>query len=310
METRAAALDIGTNSVLLLVAAAQAGAPPRALVQRCVITRLGADVDRTGSLDVTAIDRTLAALRDLHRLVEQAQVSPARRGALGTSALRDAANRQAFLGPARAILGVPVEVASGDREAELVLRGVGGGRPLAPGTVVFDVGGGSTELIAVGADGALAARVSLDIGSVRLTERHLRRDPPPAGDFAPMRRQIEGALARLPPAFGAPERRAVIGVAGTVTTLATIELALASYDSERVNRTRLSRQQVERLWRRLIAMPLARRQQLAGLEPERADVITSGAFLVGQLMDHLQVDELQVSDRGVRWGLAQELLAD
>lgn len=304
---RLATIDIGTNSVLLLVTEASPKGALQVLEQACLITRLGQGVDRERRLQPAAIERTLAALADYRARLAHWRVT--RRAAVGTSALRDAANGPEFLGRAAQLLGCSVEVVSGLREAELVLRGVAGAdAPLAPGTLVFDVGGGSTELITVGQDGAVDQPVSLDLGSVRLTERHLKQDPPAPAELEALRHDVRQALAALPTQLPHPPHR-LIGVAGTLTTLAAIELGLASYDGSRVDGAHLTRGQIQQLARRLAALSLAERRRLPGLPAQRADVIVAGAALVDEIMQQLGADAVEVSDRGVRWGLARELAA-
>ncbi|MCC6747445.1 MAG: Ppx/GppA family phosphatase [Deltaproteobacteria bacterium] len=302
---RAAAIDIGTNSVLLLVAERGPGGPLRAVREEVRITRLGQGVDRTGSLAPEAIARTLASVGDYARILDELGVE--RRAALGTAALRDAQNGAAFLGPAQRVLGCEVEVISGEREASLVLsavRSAFGGLP--DRTLVLDVGGGSTELILAEAD-RLLDLTSLQLGSVRLTERHVRHDPPTPDELRAVAADVARSLATLPATFSSPPAR-LIGVAGTVTTLATVELGLARYDADRVNGCVLSREQVAGVIDRLAALPLVERRGVIGLEPARADVIVAGALIVKTVAEHFGLSAVTVSDRGVRWGRAAELL--
>jgi len=300
-----ATVDIGTNSVLLLVAERAPSGGLRALEERCIITRLGGGVDRRGRLDPVAIERTLEALRGCRAIMDELGVTA--RAAVGTSALRDAGDAAAFLAPAEALLGCPVEVVSGRREAALVLRGVRGGlgAGLPAEAVIFDVGGGSTELIRCRA-GEVEELISLEIGAVRLTERHLRADPPGPEEVAALERAVGAALAGLPPA--PLPTGGVVGIAGTVTTLAAVHQALERYDTERVNGSTLGAAEVQALARRFAALPLAARRRMTGLEPARADVILAGTLIVVALLIHLAADAMTVCDRGVRWGLLRELL--
>jgi exopolyphosphatase / guanosine-5'-triphosphate,3'-diphosphate pyrophosphatase len=304
---RIAALDIGTNSVLLLVAEpARAGGDLAAVHEECVITRLGQGVDRTGALDPRAIERTLAALGGMAEAVRRLG-GVERIGAVGTSALRDARDARVFLERAAALLGCEVEVVSGRREAELVLGGVRGGLPdLAPRTLVFDVGGGSTELVLSG-EGRVVDLVSLELGAVRLTERFLRGDPPAAREVGEARRSAREALGTLGAAFGAVQE--LVGVAGTVTTLATMKHALAVYDTRVVNGSRLTRSDVAGAVARLEAHPLEERRRFVGLEPARADILLGGALVVEAVLERFGAEFFRVCDRGVRWGLVRELAA-
>jgi exopolyphosphatase/guanosine-5'-triphosphate,3'-diphosphate pyrophosphatase len=303
MSETIATIDIGTNSVLLLIVEQRQG-ELRALEQRCEITRLGAEVDRRGRLGAQAIARTLAALSDYRALVDRRGTT--RVAAVATAVLREVDNGAAFVEPARRILGCPVEIVSGRQEAELVAAGVLEGLALGgQRLLIFDVGGGSTELIAV-EGGAVIDLVSLDLGAVRLTERHLRRDPPGSEELAALHDAAAAGLAGLPPAFDGRFAE-LIGVAGTVTTLATVELALAEYDSERVNGLRLEQRALERQLGRYAAFDLASRRQIVGLDPKRADVILAGSVVVGAILERFDGRWLRVCDRGVRWGLARRL---
>jgi exopolyphosphatase / guanosine-5'-triphosphate,3'-diphosphate pyrophosphatase len=303
---RVAAIDIGTNSVLLLIAEPRGGAL-QAVVERATVTRLGQDVDARRALAPEAARRTLSCLESYARELRAFGVQ--RVAAVGTSALRDAAGGAEFLDQAEALLGVRPRVISGDEEAELTFHGSLSGLTRPAGAVcVFDIGGGSTEIIrgrsADGASSVVEHAVSLDVGSVRLFERHLRHDPPLLEEMARVDADVGRALA----AAGAAASDAVlVGVAGTVTTLVAIELGLSSYDSARVHGFTLTRAAVEALATRLSALSLAQRIELAGLEPQRADVIVVGAAIVRSILAWSGRAELVVSDRGVRWGLAERL---
>ncbi len=304
--TRVAAIDIGTNSVLLVVAEGGEG-PVRAIVERATITRLGQGVDRTRRLAPDARRRTLECLSRYADEIDSAGV--ARLDVVGTSALRDAEGGEEFVRDAERVLGRAPRVIAGDEEARLTFAGSLSGLDLDGDVAVFDVGGGSTEIIVGKAERGHAPRViqerSLDIGSVRLFERHVTTDPPSAAELERARADIDAALSSAP---RAPASAQLVGVAGTVTTLAAIEQALVDYDSGRVHGATLLRAQVDALASRLGALPLSSRKALPGLQPERADVIVTGALIVGQVMGWASADRLTVSDRGVRWGLVQQLL--
>jgi exopolyphosphatase/guanosine-5'-triphosphate,3'-diphosphate pyrophosphatase len=293
VSPRAAAIDIGTNSVLLAVAERRAGELV-ALLERSTITRLGAGVDRTRTLDAAASDRTLACLADYRRELDALGVT--RLDVVGTSALRDAGGGPELCARAERILGTRPRVLTGAEEAELGFDGacVGLGE-LGPRTV-FDVGGGSTEIV-VG-DREIAAAISLDIGSVRLFERHVRSDPPASDELAAVDRAIADALERAP-----GPRGTLVGVAGTVTTLCALERGITSYDAGAVHGARLGRVAVERLASELEKTTVEERRALPGMEPGRADVIVVGARIVLAVMRWAGAAELVVSDRGVRWGL-------
>ncbi len=306
----AAAIDIGTNSVLLVIAA-RGPAGPVPLVERATITRLGEGVDRTRRLSDAAVERNLNCLRAYAE--ELGRHGSPRLDVVGTSALRDAEGAEHFLDEAERILGVRPRVIAGDEEAALTFRGALSGLGLRGRLLVFDVGGGSTELIVGDAgDAAPQSRVSLDIGSVRLFERHVRSDPPSAAELAAIERDITGALAGAAPLQdlktdgSAPFT--LVGVAGTVTTLKSLELGMERYDAARVHGAPLSLDVVDDLCVKLSQLSLAERTRLPGLEPKRADVIVAGALIVRELLRRSGSTALVVSDRGVRFGLLDQLL--
>lgn len=316
---RVAAIDIGTNSVLLLIAEAQ-GSELVPVLERSQITRLGQGVDATRALAPEAVRRTLACLEEYGAEIRAAGVDQV--AAVGTSAMRDAEGGEEFRSRAGAILGVMPQVISGAEEAALTFAGAVIGLSL-PGEIftVFDLGGGSTEIIRGERGGALTA-VSLDIGSVRLTERHVRSDPPAPEELAAIRADTARALASVAaslwrdqaapassvPSSQAPAPTVLVGVAGTVTTLAAFARAVVPYDSARVHGARLTAAEIGRVRAELAAMTLASRRALPAINPARADVIVAGAVIVEELLAWARANELIVSDRGVRWGLAHRLV--
>jgi exopolyphosphatase/guanosine-5'-triphosphate,3'-diphosphate pyrophosphatase len=281
--SRVAAIDLGTNTVRLLVADVE-GERVDEVHRETRIIRLGEGVDEHRRLLPAPVARAHAALADYRRLAE---VHRAERALLvATSAVRDAENGTAFLGDVERDYGFATRLLSGEEEAELTYRGVG-----RPGALVVDLGGGSTELVGPG------IHVSIDLGSVRLTERFLHTDPPTAAELDAAAHAIE-----LP----ALERRETIGVAGTFTTLAALELG--GYDRTRTHGYRLTRDAVERWTERLAAAPLAERA-FPGLEPARAPVIVGGALIVRELMRHAGLDEIEISERDLLDGAALEAAA-
>jgi exopolyphosphatase/guanosine-5'-triphosphate,3'-diphosphate pyrophosphatase len=308
-NARVAAIDIGTNSVLLVIAAAEA-AGPRPLLERATITRMGEGVDKTRRLAPAAVARNLACLRAYAEDL-QAHGSP-KLDVVGTSALRDAEGAQAFLDEAERILGVRPRVIAGDEEARLTFRGALSGLSVGGRLLVFDVGGGSTELIVGDAAAAMPAegRVSLDIGSVRLFERHVHSDPPTLAELANIEADIARQLASAPPLLRLGDAPVtLVGVAGTVTTLKALELGLPAYDSAQVHGAVLTLGAVEALCEKLASLSLSERQQLPGLQPKRADVIVAGALIVRDLLRRAGATETIVSDRGVRFGLLDALIS-
>lgn len=298
---RIATIDVGTNTILLLIADV-AGDEVRVVEDRARVERLGRGVDRTGVLDEAAIGRGLDALREYAAAIRAAR--PDRVIAVGTQALREAKNGAAFLEPAAEILGVPVEVIGGEREAQLAFAAVMQSFPaLRQGPVVVcDVGGGSTEYIA-GRDGAIVSATSVPIGSVRLAERFLTSDPPSADEARRLTAFIDEALAPLALPRGVP----LVGTAGTATTLGAVAHGVTPYDPERVHGVRLPRAEIERQLHRYLALPSAERAAaLPGLDPKRADVIPAGAAILARTLEKVGADELIVSDRGIRFGLLFE----
>jgi len=296
-----ATIDIGTNTALLLVASAN-GSAATVLEERAEITRLGRGIGRNGALDPDAIARTLAALRDF---AATARRHGARIAAVGTEALRRAPNAAAFLGPAAEILGTPVEVIDGEREAALTFHAVAASFPeLQSGPLaVIDIGGGSTEIVlAVG--GEVRFRTSLPLGSVRLTEAFIHQDPPTTVERGAIVDAIDSAIRGVPFPLEPP---ALVGVAGTVTSLAAMAMALASYDPARVHGYRLSRADLGREIERLGTATQAERERMVGLDPKRADVILAGALILDRIAAATGVADVRVSDRGIRWGLFHEL---
>jgi exopolyphosphatase / guanosine-5'-triphosphate,3'-diphosphate pyrophosphatase len=284
--TRVAAVDLGTNSTRLLVADVE-GHVLTEVRRRTVITRLGEGVDDGRRLLPVPIARVRGALDDFGREAEALGVE--RMLAIATSAVRDAENGGKFLREIGRSYGFATRLLSGDEEAELTLRGVRTGGDLPAGTLVIDVGGGSTELI--GDD----LRVSLDVGSVRLTERFLHSDPPTADE-------LEQAAAAVRDLLPDASFAHAVGVAGTVTTIAALELG--GYDPEQVHGYRIPRARVEAQLERLAALPLAERRELPGLEPDRAPVIVGGVVVVREALRRFDLAELEVSERDLLTGAA------
>lgn len=300
---RIAAFDIGSNTLLMLVADVTAGGL-EPVVDRCRFGRLGQGVDEHRVLAGDAVARSLEILGDY--AAEARQLGADRIGAVGTQALREASNAAAFVDPAAEILGAPIEIIAGTREAQLVYRATAEAFPeLAADTLVIaDVGGGSTE-IDIGRDGELASAVSVPIGAVRMTERHLASDPPSAAEVRALVADIDAALE----AVELPKHVPLVGTAGTATSFASVELRLARYDSGKVQGLELSRAQVDRHLARFLELTCAEKRKLSGLEPERADVIAAGAAIYARILARMEAPAFIVSDRGVRWGLASELAA-
>ena len=274
---RVAAVDIGTNTTRLLVADVADGRIEE-LHRETRITRLGEGVDARKRLLPVPIARVRNVLSDYRRIGEQ--LGAERTLAVATSAVRDAENGEAFLGEIEWSYGFATRMVTGDEEAELTRRGV---QP-QPRTLVLDIGGGSTELILDD------FHVSLPVGSVRFTERH-------AEDIERIKEETDALLPDLAPA-------AAIGTAGTVTTLAALDLDLQAYDRERVDGHRLTRDAAERQLHRLAALPLDERKRVPALEPERAPVIVAGGAILLAVLEHYGLPEITVSERDILDGIA------
>ncbi|MCA9618805.1 MAG: Ppx/GppA family phosphatase [Myxococcales bacterium] len=305
---RVGAIDIGTNSVLLLIAErGSVGGGLTQVIDRATITRIGQGVDRTGMLADEAVARTLACIDDYAATLREHEVELV--AAVATSAMRDAKGGERFLDGFEQRVGVRPEVISGDREAALTFRGALCGledRLTEARVAVFDVGGGSTEII-VGERGrgeaGIEAAISIDVGAVRMTERHVHGDPTTSEEVAAIREDVRRLLAPAPDLHGLP----LVGVAGTVTTVAAVVGGVDPYDGSRVHGSRLSASDMAAVIDRLAACTLAERREIVGLDPKRADVILAGALVTDEVRARAGADSLMVSDRGVRWGLALEL---
>jgi exopolyphosphatase/guanosine-5'-triphosphate,3'-diphosphate pyrophosphatase len=319
LTERLAALDVGTNSTRLLVADVADGAVVAEHAREMVITRLGKGVDRTGRFDPAALATTLEVLAAYAETCRRLGVE--RRRLVATSATRDAADRQVFLDGVRDLLGVEAEVLTGRDEAAAAYRGataggVRGGRAgptdgsdLAGDqvTLVVDIGGGSTELI-LGDNGTARAMVSLDIGCVRLFERHLHSDPPAAAEVAALRADVAVHLAGVAGVLDPAAAERVVGVAGTVTTVTAIALGLDAYDPRRIHWAALDASDITATAGKLAAMTVAERAALPVMAKGREDVIVAGALLLDELVGTFQLRQVLASETdildGVLLGLA------
>ena len=296
--TRFGAIDIGTNSVLLLVAERDAAGRFSAVAERSEITRLGQGVDQTKTLGPEAMETTLKTLEryaaEAKELGVQGLVVSA------TSAARDASNGPEFIAAAKARAGLEVEIISGAEEARLswasAFSDFGGDRPL----VVLDIGGGSTEFIFGAPSGEISFRHSFDVGSVRLTERHIRTDPPSDDELDAIDELLKATFTKVPRADAAAR---MVGVAGTVTTIAAVAHHVVPYDPKLIHGSTLTLSQIEGALTRLASLPVHLRKTVPGLQPRRADVIVAGTQVLAAAMRAVGVEELTVSDRGLRWGL-------
>jgi exopolyphosphatase/guanosine-5'-triphosphate,3'-diphosphate pyrophosphatase len=298
LAERIAAIDCGTNSIKILI-----GAYPEILVRESRMVRLGQGVDTTGLLADDALTRTFAAIDEYAALLATYGVTRLRFCA--TSATRDAGNADVFVEGVRARLGVVPEVLSGDEEAALVFQGAVGHLRKAPAgpVLVVDIGGGSTELV-LGHDRPEVA-VSMDIGSVRLHERHLHTDPPTPAEIAACRADVERHLATCP--VPVADAASVIGTSGTIKTLAAAMLDLEVYDRDAVDGAALGVAETLDYVDRLLAMTVAGRREIGSMHPGRADVIGAGALIWSRILARAGVSAYRVSEADILYGIAASL---
>jgi exopolyphosphatase/guanosine-5'-triphosphate,3'-diphosphate pyrophosphatase len=304
---RVAAIDCGTNSLRLLVADVDRAARRLSDVDRRLeIVRLGQGVDATGRLAAEPLARTLRALRSYQQIITGASASAVRM--VATSATRDAANAAEFVAGVRDILGIEPEVLSGEDEARLSFTGATEeltGEFAAP-YLVTDIGGGSTEFV-LGDPGAVTGAVSVNIGCVRMTERHLRHDPPSDSEIAAARADIDAALDVVAGKIPVGAARTLVGLAGSVTTVAALVLGLDSYQAERIHHSRVGVAAVREVTAGLLAQTRAERRELAVMHPGRADVIGGGALVLTRIMERFGFGEVLVSEHDILDGLAWSL---
>jgi exopolyphosphatase/guanosine-5'-triphosphate,3'-diphosphate pyrophosphatase len=303
--TRVAGIDCGTNSIRLLVADVT-GDGLAEVLRTMRIVRLGEGVDRTGRLSPAAIDRTRVALEEYAATI--ASTGAERVRMVATSASRDAENAGDFRAMVRAVLGQDPEVITGDEEARLSFTGAVRGLPAEAPYLVVDIGGGSTEFV-LGTDTVEAAR-SVDIGCVRLTERHLHDDPPTAAQVAAAEADIRAAVALAREVVPVERARTLIGLAGSVTTVTALALGLTAYDSERIHHARVTYDEVARVTGMLLRATRAERAALPVMHPGRVDVIGAGALVLRVLMEEVGATELVASEHDILDGIALSVVPD
>ncbi|MGQ0825582.1 MAG: Ppx/GppA phosphatase family protein [Actinomycetota bacterium] len=302
--TRAAAVDLGTNSTRLLIADVKGGgsdAQVTTIDRRTRITRLGEGVDATRALHPDAIERSVRVLAEYRDGIDQYGATRVR--ATATSAARDATNRDEFFDAVEKVLGVRPELLSGTEEAELEFLGATSGLTEPAPFLVLDVGGGSTELIVGGREPT--GLVSLDIGCVRLTEQFLHGDPPTAEELSQAVSVVRDHLLDVERAIPAAGAATLVGTAGTVWTMAAVELGVDAAERARIHHFRLTRAAAEDVFRTLATERIARRRHNPGLDPGRVDVIVGGTIVVVSVMRHFHFDEMLVSESDILDGLVR-----
>jgi exopolyphosphatase / guanosine-5'-triphosphate,3'-diphosphate pyrophosphatase len=308
MTRRVAAIDCGTNSLRLLVADIDSERSRLVdLGRQMKIVRLGEGVDRTGRLGAAALDRTMAALQDYAEVI--GLLAPDGVRMVATSATRDAENSQEFTSRVKEILGVAPEVLTGEEEARLSFTGAT--RELtaehAGPFLVVDIGGGSTEFVLGDAEGITGER-SVNIGCVRMTERHLHGDPPSPAEVAAATADIDAALGLAAASVGVRQANTLVGLAGSVTTVAGIALGLAEYDSARIHHSRVTAGRVHEIATQLLSQTRAQRAAIGVMHPGRVDVIGAGALILDRIMTRFGFAEVLVSEHDILDGIAWSLV--
>jgi exopolyphosphatase/guanosine-5'-triphosphate,3'-diphosphate pyrophosphatase len=305
--TRVAAIDCGTNSIRLLIAEPNDAGGLTDLQRRLEVVRLGQGVDASGAFQADALQRTFAAVDQYAELIKKADVPVEKVHFVATSATRDVKNRDSFFAGVKERLGVVPDVISGETEAHLSFYGaLSRVTPEGEPVLVMDIGGGSTELITGSAAGTLHSGISLDVGSVRVTERFLKQNPVADDDLAGAAEYVDDLLTGSGVDFSSIGTW--IGVAGTVTTLAGVYLELEHYDRERVHGAVIPLPAIAELLHRLARMTVQEIRALPSMHPGRADVITGGALIEARVAARLSVQDLIVSESDILDGIALQLM--
>jgi exopolyphosphatase/guanosine-5'-triphosphate,3'-diphosphate pyrophosphatase len=305
--TRVAAIDCGTNSIRLLIAEPDGSGGLTDLERRLEIVRLGQGVDASGVFQADALRRTFAAVDEYAELINKAEVPVENVHFVATSATRDVKNRETFFAGIQERLGVLPDVISGETEAHLSFIGaLSRATPAGEPVLVMDIGGGSTELITGSADGHVQSAISLDIGSVRVTERFVIQNPVADHDLERAAEYVDDLLSRIGVDF--TSIGTWIGVAGTATTLAGVYLELDRYDRERVHGANIPSPAIEEILHRLAGMTVDEIRALPSMHPGRADVITGGALVASRIAARLTVADMIVSESDILDGIALQLI--
>ena len=303
---KAAVIDIGTNTVRLLIAEASADGKWLDVVREVEIARLGEGVDRNREINPQAMERTLAILEGYRDLIFEHGVRKVR--VVSTSAMRDARNSADFIAMVERRLGLQIEVISGEEEGRLTFAGAASESAVAPGgmTLVVDVGGGSTEYI-WGVDGSVLDAVSIDIGAVRLTELFFNSDPPTDTELAAARAMIGERTRAVFERILAAKPNALVAVAGTAPQLAAVLYSVEPYDPARIHGARITHGELQDLVAKLASIDLNARKLLTGMHPKRADVIIAGALILDETLQRLGIAEMVISEHDILDGLIRAL---
>lgn len=304
---RVAAIDCGTNSIRLLIADVEGGKLTE-IVRQMIIVRLGEGVDKTGEFSGAALERTFAATDEYAKLIEE--YKPQRVKFVATSASRDVSNRDVFVAGIKSRLGIEPTVISGDEEARLSFLGatadlVNESNPPQAPYLVVDIGGGSTEFV-LGTTHPEQA-LSTNVGCVRMTERHLTGDPATPEQIALATKDIDQAIDDAAKVVDLPAAKSLIGLAGSVTTVAAISLGLTAYKADVIHGSRISADEVHRIATQLLAMTRAKRSEIGSMHPGRIDVIGGGALVLDRIMQKTGITEVVVSERDILDGIARDL---
>jgi len=301
---RLASIDIGTHTILMLIADVEKNGTVSVKRDEHRIARLGKGVDEHGVIQKETFERVLDILLQLKALSDSDGVQ--RIAACGTSALRDAANRQEFIDFIREQLSINIKILSGKEEAESTYLGAVSEYIDESPTETFsvlDIGGGSTELVS-GTGTNVSSAVSMDIGSVRLTERILKKSPPDASALENAKQFIQEHLYNLTPL---PSSTTLIGVAGTLTTLAALDLQVKTFDSNLINRYVLTKDTIDRIFHELKNLTLDQIKNISQIHPARADILLAGILILREIVDKVNASQITVSDRGLRYGILLQL---
>ena len=297
---RVAVIDVGSNSTRLLVADVGAGRVSE-VERQSRVTRLGRGVDLSGQLSAEAIEATCRAIADYVDICRRAGVEQI--DSIATSAVRDASNGSAFVAELRERFALSARVLDGEEEARLTYMGATAEQPPSQPTLVVDIGGGSTELI-VGTGHEIAFHASLQAGVIRHTERHVASDPPTALELEALATDVRALVEDATAGQAGATAQAGIAVAGTPTSLASIELGLEPYDPEQVHGHTLTFSSIQRLFSQLASAPLAKRAEIPGLHPDRAPNIVAGVVILVETMRAFGLERIQVSEHDILYGVA------